>query len=235
VSKTERIARVVARRTLSSRVNELELEIAGTPSFRWSAGQYLTLHPEGGTGAHEGPLAYSIASAWDGREPPRLALAIGPGSGADVLADIGPGAELAIDGPFGAFTLPRAAGALLVGGGTGVAPLRAQASEWLDREGDEPLVLVVGARSESDLLWHDEFVARARDSRRFRYVPVLSQPSAGWSGRTGWVQAHLPELVASLPRTAVARVCGAKPLVESCLSLLQSLGLASANLEAESY
>ena len=216
-------------------MSELTLEIPGPPLFRWRAGQYLTLHPAGGTGAHEGPLAYSIASAFDGSEPARLALAVGPGSGADVLADAGPGTRLEIDGPFGSFTLPRAAGALLVGSGTGVAPLRAHVGEWLAEAGGEPLVLVVGARSEADLLWHDEFVARAQATTRFRYEPVLSQPSSAWTGRSGWVQAHLPELFAALPAESAARVCGSKPMVESCLTLLESLGMPRTNLEAESY
>jgi NAD(P)H-flavin reductase len=216
-------------------VNELVLEVPGSPPFRWQAGQYVTLHPEGGTGTHEGPLAYSIASAWDGREPPALVLAIGPGSGAELLAGTGPGATLAVDGPFGSFTLPAAPGALLVGGGTGVAPLRAHVGEWLAREGNTPVVLVVGARNETDLLWHEEFVERAHRTPRFRYEPVLSQPSAAWSGRTGWVQAHLPELVATLPPASVARVCGSKAMVANSLSLLQNLGIDGANLEAESY
>jgi NAD(P)H-flavin reductase len=216
-------------------VSELTLEISGPSPFRWRAGQYLTLHPEGGTGSHEGPLAYSIASAADGGDPVRLTLAIGPGSGAEILADAGPGTALEVDGPFGAFTLPRAPGALLVGGGTGVAPLRAHVGEWLAESDAEPLVLVVGARSVSDLLWHDEFVARAQATPRFRYEPVLSQPDLAWTGRRGWVQAHLPELAGALPPASVARVCGSKPMVESCLSLLQSLGMAETNLEAESY
>ena len=216
-------------------MNELTLEIAGPPPFRWRAGQYLTLHPAGGTGSHEGPLAYSIASASDGAEPARVALAVGPGSGAELLADAGPGTRLEIDGPFGSFTLPRAPGALLVGGGTGVAPLRAHVGEWLAESGSESLVLVVGARSESDLLWHDEFVERAAATARFRYEPVLSQPSGAWTGRSGRVQTHLPELVATLPPASVARVCGSKPLVESCLALLESLGIRETNLEAESY
>ena len=216
-------------------MSELTLEIAGPPVFRWRAGQYLTLHPEGGTGAHEGPLAYSIASACDGGEPARLALAVGPGSGADVLADAGPGTRLEIDGPFGTFTLPRAPGALLVGSGTGVAPLRAHVGEWLGETNGEPVVLVVGARTEADLLWHAEFVARAQATPRFRYQPVLSQPSGAWTGRSGRVQAHLPELVATLPRGSVARVCGSKPMVESCLTLLENLGIPRTNREAESY
>ncbi len=235
MARTERNARIVVRRPLSERVNELVLEIEGPAPFRWRAGQYVTLHPEGGVGAHEGPLAYSIASAWDGAQPPRLALAVGPGSGADVLAPLGEGAELAVDGPFGAFTLPDAPGALLVGAGTGVAPLRAHAGEWLARPGAGPVTLVAGARTQGDLLWHDEFTELARRDARFVYVPVLSQAPGDWSGRTGYVQAHLADLVARLPAGFLARLCGAKPMVVECLSAFRSLGVAEERLEAESY
>lgn len=235
VPQPERNARIVLRRALSPRVSELVLEIGGTPPFRWRAGQYLTLHPEGGTGAHEGPLAYSIASAWDGADPPCLALAVGPGAGADVLAPLGEGARLAVDGPFGSFTLPVAPAALLVGAGTGVAPLRAHVGEWLARPSANPVTLLAGARSDADLLWHDEFTELARRDARFSYVPVLSQPRAGWTGPVGYVQAHLPEASAPLPAGFVARVCGAKPMVEACLSGLRALGVPDARLEAESF
>jgi CDP-4-dehydro-6-deoxyglucose reductase, E3 len=235
VSATQRNARVVQRRALSVRVSELVLEIAGAPPFRWRAGQYLTLHPAGGNGAHEGPLAYSIASAWDGTDPPRLALAIGPGSGAEVLAPIGAGASLDIDGPFGSFTLPAAPGALLVGAGTGVAPLRAHVGEWLGRRDAGPVILLVGARTEADLLWHDELGLRGASDARFHYEPALSQPSATWAGRTGYVQAHLPEVVTRLPSGFLVRVCGSTSMVETCLSALRALGVEDARLEAESY
>lgn len=231
----ERTARIVVRRALSARVTELVLEVPGPEPFRWSAGQYVTLHPEGGTGAHEGPLAYSIGSAWDGASPPRFALAIGPGSGADVLAPFAAGATLAIDGPFGAFTLPAAPGALLVGAGTGVAPLRAHAGEWLGRAGAGPLTLLAGARTAAELLWHDEFETLAQNDARFFYAPSVSQPGPEWSGRTGHVQAHLAELVRRLPPGFLVRVCGAKAMVSGCLAALHALGVADERIEAESF
>ncbi|HEV8550553.1 MAG TPA: hypothetical protein VGQ57_16020, partial [Polyangiaceae bacterium] len=138
-------------------MSELVIEVDGEPPFRWHAGQHLAIHPHGGAPSHGGPLWYSIASAWDGQSPPRLALAIGPGTGAEVLAGTGPGAILPVTGPFGSFALPAAAGALLIGVGTGVAPLRAMVAEVINLGGDEPLLLVVGARTERDLLWHPEF------------------------------------------------------------------------------
>jgi NAD(P)H-flavin reductase len=233
--RTAQNARIVVRRALSARVSELVLEIEGPRPFRWSAGQYVTLHPEGGAGVHEGPLAYSIASAWDGAEPVRLALAVGPGSGADALARFGVGATLVVDGPFGAFTLPPAPGALLVGAGTGVAPLRAHTGEWLARPDAGPVTLLAGARTRSDLLWHEEFTDLARREARFTYVPVLSQPSAEWAGRAGYVQAELPSVVARLPSGFLARVCGSKHMVGECLAALRALGVADDRLEAESY
>ena len=232
---SERVARVVKRTALTARVNELVLEVAGAPPFRWQAGQYLTLHPEGGVGAHEGPLAYSIASHCDGTEPPRLALAVGPGTGAVVLADVGPGALLPVDGPFGSFTLPVAAGALLVGAGTGVAPLRAHVWEWLARADAGPIVLLAGARMEGDLLWQRELVELALRFPQFHFEPVLSQPAPGWSGRVGRVHEHLPALVATMPRGFLTRVCGAKAMVDASLAALASLGIASDRIESESY
>jgi len=235
VPASVRIARVVKRTALSARVSELVLEVAGSPPFRWRAGQYLTLHPEGGAGSHEGPLAYSIASPFAGKDPPELALAIGPGTGAEVLAGVGPGALLPVDGPFGSFTLPVAAGALLVGAGTGVAPLRAHVGEWLARPGAGPIVLVAGARGESDLLWHAELSGLAHRFPAFRYEPVLSRPEPGWRGRTGRVQEHLDGLVPDMPPGFLARVCGAKAMVATNLAKLAALGVPPERIESESY
>ena len=97
------------------------------------------------------------------------------------------------------------------------------------------MTLLVGARTPGDLLWHTELSALARRDPRFSYVPVVSQPDVDWSGRTGYVQAHLAELVARLPPGFQVRVCGAKPMVFACLEGLRALGVADEQLEAESY
>ncbi len=235
LSGTPRIARVITRRALSPRVSELTLALRGEPAFRWRAGQYLTVHAGPGVTLPTGPLPYSIASAPDEREPPTLALAIGPGSGAELLAHVGPGTELFVDGPFGSFTLDRAPGALLVGAGTGVAPLRAHVMAWLASAGSDPIWLLAGARTEADLLWHDEFEELARRASRFHYEPVLSQPGVTWRRRTGRVQEHLPDLVLHLPAGALVRVCGGVGMVESSVFLLGELGMAKAQVAAESY
>ena len=230
-----RPARVLSRRPLSARVSELVLEVPGEPPFRWHAGQHLAIHPQGGVPTHDGPLWYSIASAWDGREPAVLSLAIGPGTGADVLANVGPGAELSVAGPFGTFALSAAPGALLVGAGTGIAPLHAFVEESLGRGDTFPLVLVVGARTEDDLLWHAALTALTARHSRLSYEPVLSQPSATWNGRRGYVQDHLREFAPQLPAGFIVRACGSVTMVESSLRALAELGVGTDRVVAESY
>lgn len=235
MSQGLRPARVLSRRPLSARVSELVLEVPGEPAFRWHAGQHVGIHPEGGVPTHAGPLWYSIASAWNGREPAVLSLAIGPGTGADVLAGVGPGALLSLTGPFGTFALPVAPGAVLIGAGTGIAPLHAFVEESFARGDTFPLLLVVGARTPGDLLWHAELTALAARFPRFVYAPVLSQPDDTWSGRRGYVHDHLRELAPALPPGFIARACGSVTMVESSLRVLAELGVATERIVAESY
>jgi CDP-4-dehydro-6-deoxyglucose reductase len=230
-----RRARVVRRRQLSPRVSELSLEVPGVPPFRWHAGQHVGIHVEGGTPTHGGPLWYSIASAWDGRDPPVLTLAIGSGTGGDILAPVGPGQELGISGPLGEFSLPAAPGVLLVGAGTGVAPLRAFAEEALGSATAVPVVLAVGARSREDLLWYDELSALAARTPRFSYVPVLSQPDPTWSGRSGYVQRHVRELAQALPPDFVVRACGSEAMVRGVREVLAELGVPGERIDSQSY
>ncbi|HEY3500540.1 MAG TPA: hypothetical protein VGK73_37865, partial [Polyangiaceae bacterium] len=113
-------ARLVARRPLSPRVSELTLELEPGAPFRWLAGQHVLV----GATSSVDRYAFSIAHADDGREPARIVLAVGHASSAESLLAVPAGGELVVLGPFGSFTWRAAPGALLVGVGTGVAPLK---------------------------------------------------------------------------------------------------------------
>jgi len=98
---------------------------------------------------------------------------------------------LRIEGPLGQFWFreesPRPA--LLIGGGTGYAPLRAMLRHLLERGDRRSLHLYWGAQTRTDL-YEDAFLKElcARHPN-LSYTPVLSEPTAvdGWQGRTGWV------------------------------------------------
>jgi CDP-4-dehydro-6-deoxyglucose reductase len=223
-----RRARVVGRSPLSARVTELLLEIEGGEPFRWLAGQHVVVRPDlpGGQASY-----FSIAAAPNQAGLRQLTLASRNDS--ELLSRAPLGAFVTIEGPFGELTLRPAPGALLVGAGTGVAPLRAIAHAALASDDPTPLVLLAGNRTSGDLLWHRELSALASEYPRFVYEPVLSQPEPTFSGRRGYVQDHLAELVNALPGGFRAYCCGSTRMVEACRGVLTELGVPSERILSE--
>jgi len=199
-------------------VTELTLAIEGDEPFRWLAGQHVTLRPDLPNGE---AAFFSIAAAPSQTGLRRFSLALSNGAG--VLAHMDVGSLIALDGPFGALTWHPAPAALLVGAGTGLAPLRAIVHDALGSDEATPVVLVAGNRSELDLLWHGELGTLASEHPRFRYEPVVSQPDATWRGRSGHVQQHLEEIAGGLPAGFRAYLCGSRSMVDACRELLGKL------------
>lgn len=224
-------ARLVARRPLSLRVSELTVELAAGVDFHWLGGQHVLV----GSASSIERFAFSIASADDGRNPPRFVLAVGDASSAESLLSVALGGELVVLGPFGAFTWRPAPRALLVGVGTGVAPLKALVEQALAQGFEGPVTLLSGQRAESDVLWQAELAAMAERHPQFRFEPTLTLPSPAWDGRRGRVQEHLAELVDVPSRDLAIYVCGKTPMVEACRGRLHALGIAAERVASESY
>ena len=241
-------SRLVSARRLAPAVRELVLERTDGAPFRFDPGQWVNLVlplPAG-----ELKRAYSIAS------PPvegarRFELAVtrvtgGPGS--EYLHELTEGATLRTIGPQGLFTRKpdEAAPSLFVGTGTGVTPLRSMLSAALAAGAGEPLWLLFGARHEEDVLYRAELEALARAHPNVRYEITLSRPGPTWTGRRGYVQAHLPELLGALRDAALrepagsggphAYVCGLDRMVSSVRELLRNeLGLDRKHVHTERY
>jgi len=102
-------------------------------------------------------------------------------------------ALLRIEGPLGQFWFRRESPrpALLIGGGTGYAPLRSMLHSLLEVGDRRPLHLYWGAQSARDLYEDEQIRALCSKHPNLRYVPVLSAPNAQdqWQGRQGWVHA----------------------------------------------
>ena len=218
-----RRGRVIAKKALTPRVTELTLLVEGSEPFRWLAGQHVTLRPDP---PRVEASSFSIATAPDERGPNELVLAVSNAS--ELLGEASLGEGFAIEGPFGALTWHDAPGALFVGAGTGVTPLRAIVHRVLTKSGREataPLVLFAGQRTVQDLLFQDELAALGRAHERFAYEPVVSQPDASYTGRSGYVQDHLAEAFGRLPAGSRAYICGGVRMVAACQDLLGKLGV----------
>jgi NAD(P)H-flavin reductase len=223
-----RRGRVIGRTALTPRVTELLVRVEGDEPFRWLAGQHVRLRldvPD----ADES--FFSIAASPTQAGLGKLVLAVANGS--ELLGRTTVGSVLLVDGPFGSLVWHPAPGALFVGAGTGVAPLRAIVHDALAAGEAGPLVLVSGNRVSADLMWHSELRALENEHQRFRYEPVLSLPDLEWSGRRGHVQEHVPDVAASLPAGFRAYLCGSTRMVADCRAVLDTLGVPAERVLSE--
>jgi ferredoxin-NADP reductase len=235
-------AKLVSARMLTPFVRELVLERQGGPAFHYAPGQWVNLVLPLASG--EVKRAYSVASA-PVADSPRFEVAVTKvtgGAGSEYLHDLPLGATLRAIGPQGLFTRSADDGtpALFVATGTGVTPLRAMLQATI-AESAVPLRLLFGARVEDDILYRDEFERWARDIPRFSYDITLSKPSDAWTGRRGYVQEHVPELLTAIRKDASPAVphlyvCGLERMVTSVRDLArETLGVDRKHVHTERY
>ncbi len=218
-----RSAVVTAARALTHNVRELTLEPG--PGFQFVAGQWVSLRIP--TANREFvSRSYSIASP--PRADGRFEIAVtrvenGPGSTALHALEVG--ATIECTHAQGFFTLDQVSRpALFVATGTGVAPLRSMLLAALDDASiSERFTLLLGVRSERDLLYREEFAAIEQRFRgRFQFVPTLSRPHESWEGRRGYVQTHVKSLAEALGADVDAYVCGLQRMVKEVRATLKS-------------
>ena len=99
--------------------------------------------------------------------------------------------------PLGTFTLnessPRAM--ILMGGGTGFAPLKGMLEHAFHIGLDRPIHLFCGVRERRDLYMDDMVRGWLEQHANLKYTPVLSEPEPGdnWQGKTGFVHEAIIE------------------------------------------
>ncbi len=219
-------AQLVRALPLSAETKHLEFRVEELPRFDFVAGQFISMKAR-----HDGreiTRAYSIASPPRGDDRFDICLnRVEQGFFSNFLCDLREGAQLKFDGPHGFFALKQPVrDSFFIATGTGIAPIRGML-HWLfaeeSRHTGHEFWLVFGVRYESDLYYHDEFLALARQHANFHYIPTLSRENPGWTGARGYVQEHVRRLVEG--RTGMdAYICGLKDMVQANRDLLKSLG-----------
>ncbi len=141
-----------------------------------------------------------------------------------------------IEGPLGSFFLREDSEKpiILVAGGTGFAPIKGLVEHALHIGVKRPMHLYWGAKDRAGLYLHSLAESWAAVHSHFRFTPVLSEPEAGWSGRTGLVHqavlADHPDLSAFQ-----AYVCGAPAMCETALKDFTAQGLPKDELFADVF
>lgn len=187
--------------------------------------------------------AYSIASrALDdpGRIVLLIRLALPPPSRPDLppgvvsswLFGLRPGATIEVTGPFGSFRAQQSDREMIfIGGGVGMAPLRAIISDQLEKQNTaRKITYWYGARRRVDLFFNDEFARLETDHANFRWVVALSDPAQddNWDGEVGFI--HDVALRSGLsdhpaPHECEYYLCGPPTMIRAVLAMLDELGV----------
>jgi CDP-4-dehydro-6-deoxyglucose reductase len=204
-------ARDIEIRSLPCRVNKLEqlahdvvriyLKIPEAERLQFLAGQYIDVLLK-----DHSPRAFSIANAPHDDDFIELHIRIVSGGffSEQILNQMQEKAMLRIRGPLGTFFLrdDSKRPAILIGGGTGFAPLKGMLEHAFYSAVGKPLHLFWGVRARRDLYLDTLPQQWLKSHENFCYTAVLSEPVAadGWQGETGFVTdsvlRHYPDLSA---------------------------------------
>ncbi|MBX3531954.1 MAG: NADH:ubiquinone reductase (Na(+)-transporting) subunit F [Rhizobiaceae bacterium] len=164
--------------------------------------------------------------------PPPTVRAAPPGIVSSWLFGLKTGDEADLAGPYGDFAARQGEREMVfIGGGVGMAPLRAIIFYQLERVGTaRRMSFWYGARCKADLFYEDEFHDLAARHPNFSWVPALSEPAPGdqWRGATGFIhdvvlRQYLTEHPA--PENCEYYLCGPQLMITAVLAMLDEVGV----------
>ncbi|MBI1953918.1 MAG: FAD-dependent oxidoreductase [Candidatus Omnitrophica bacterium] len=208
-------------------------------AFSFRAGQFLMLHAPVGP---EGLIrrAYSICSPPHDQGAVELVVKfVEKGLVTPWLFGLKQGASVNVDGPYGAFLLPKTLPKELVfvGTGTGIAPFRSQI-ETLFRQGcPAAITLLFGVRYEDEILYRQRWDELEKARPNFRFVPTISRPRhlpVPWTGEVGYVQTKLAGCVKPGPEKALM-ICGLWDMIQAVEKTCLEMGFAKSQIHYERY
>jgi Na+-transporting NADH:ubiquinone oxidoreductase subunit F len=162
--------------------------------------------------------------------PPGQACA--PGVGSSYVFSLKPGDLVTGIGPFGDFHVkPTQREMVYIGGGAGMAPLRAHLSHLLETEATaRKISFWYGARSRQEIFYESYFQALAKAHPNFAFHLALSSPlpEDEWSGLLGFVhevvlQRYLRDH--ANPASVEYYLCGPPLMIKACNRMLAELGV----------
>ena len=223
--------RVERMEDLTPTIKGLHLKIVEpAEGIAFKAGQYVQLEvPKYKRTSGPEYRAYSISSDADRHDRLELVITRVPEGAVTtyVHEHLKEGEELRARGPYGEFYLRESdRDILLIATGSGMAPIKSILHQLANHGTQRKITFFFGARMKADLYYVDRLEAWEKRISQFRFIPTLSRPAEEdhWEGEKGRVtdliQKHLPD-----DGKVDVYICGAPPMVESCVALLAEKGV----------
>ena len=152
-----------------------------------------------------------------------------------------PGDKVTIFGPYGEFFAKETdAEMVFVGGGAGMAPMRAHIFDQLKRiKTDRKISFWYGGRNQRELFYVDEYDKLAEENDNFDWHIALSdQNLEDWDGLTGFIHNVLYEEYLKdhpAPEDYEFYMCGPPMMNSAVISMLEDLGVERENIFLDDF
>jgi ferredoxin-NADP reductase len=233
-----RLGEVVEVVAETPRVATIVLDLPAWSGHR--AGQHVDVRLTAEDG-YQAQRSYSIASAPEDETVALTVERLEDGEVSTYLVDeLRAGDRLELRGPIGGYFVweaPFGGPLLLVGGGSGIVPLRAMLRHRAAAAAHVPARLLYSSRSWEDVIYRDELVRLAGANAGLDVVHTLtrSQPP-GWKGFGRRVDGEmLAEVAWPAGQAPLAFVCGPTSFVETVADGLLDVGYEPARVKTERF
>lgn len=165
--------------------------------------------------------------------PPGSSEKIPPGVISSFIFGLKPGDHVTVSGPFGEFFARDTGNEMVfIGGGAGMAPMRAHIFDQLKRlHSKRKMSFWYGARSLREAFYVDEFDTLAAENDNFEWHLALSEPlrADNWDGPVGFVHKVLRDDYLAehpAPEDCEYYICGPPMMNSAVIAMLEDLGVA---------
>jgi ferredoxin-NADP reductase len=231
------VARVSSFVDETEDVRSIVLQPPDWPGHR--AGQHVDVRLTAEDG-YQAQRSYSVASAPEDDQLVLTVERLEDGEVSPYLVDeLRPGDELELRGPVGGyFVWEDSFGGplLLIGGGSGVVPLRAMLRHHGAVGSAVPVRLLYSARTFEDVIYRDELTQLGLDDAVDVHFTLTREQPEGWRGYARRIDRELLDDVSWPASDApITYICGPTSFVETAARALVDLGHEPARIRTERF
>ena len=160
-----------------------------------------------------------------------------PGIASSYIFSLKPGDKVTMSGPYGDFHILETNNEMLyIGGGAGMAPLRAQLLHLFNTvKTGRKVSYWYGARSKNEIFYEEDFRAIEKEFPNFKFHIGLSEPRPedNWTGMVGFIHQVIYDNYLKdheAPEDIEYYMCGPGPMSNAVKGMLDNLGVAKENI-----
>ena len=167
---------------------------------------------------------------------------VSPGISSSYIFSLKPGDKVTMSGPYGDFHIQETENEMLyIGGGAGMAPLRAQILHLFNTvKTGRKVCYWYGARSKKEIFYEEDFREIERNFPNFKFHIALSdpQPEDNWDGYVGFIHQVILDNYLSkheAPEDIEYYMCGPAPMANAVKVMLDNLGVERSSLYFDDF